>query len=98
MTYKLQLLSCAEDEISTSVLWYEKQMNGLGSRFILSIDATIQSIQRNPLLYPKVYKNFRRALIQRFPYGVYYFVEGDTIVVIAIFNEKRKPMRWKKRV
>ena len=98
MTDKLQLLSCAEDDISTSVLWYEKQMNGLGSRFILSIDATIQSIQRNPLLYPKVYKNFRRALTQRFPYGVYYFIERDTIVVVAIFHEKRKPRHWKKRV
>ncbi len=98
MTYKLQLLSCAEDDISTAVLWYEKQMNGLGHRFILSIDATIQSVQRNPLLYPKVYKNFHRALIQRFPYGIYYFIKQDTIIVIAVFHEKRKPTRWKKRI
>jgi len=98
MIYKLQLLSCAEDDISTTVLWYENQMNGLGHRFILSIDAAIQSIQRNPLLYPKVYKNFHRALIQRFPYGIYYFIKQDTIFVIAVFHEKRKPTHWIKRV
>ena len=50
LIYELQLLACAEDDISTAVLWYEKQMNGLGHFFILSINATIQSIQKNPFI------------------------------------------------
>ncbi len=98
MTYELHLLSCAEEDISNAIIWYDKQLKGLGQRFLLSIDASIQSIQRNPFLYPKIYKNFRRALIQRFPFGIYYSIERDTIVVIAAFHEKRKPKRWKKRI
>ncbi len=68
-------------------------MKGLGAHFIFSVDATIQSIQRNP----KAYKNLRRTLLRRFPYGIYYFIKNEFIIVIAVYHEKRNPEDWMKR-
>ena len=98
MNYKLKVLSCAEQDIEHAVLWYENKLKGLGSRFLLSIDATLQSIKRNPNRYPIVYKNFRRALIQRFPYSIFYFIENYSIIIIAVYHEKRNPENWKLRL
>lgn len=91
MKYKLVIRSCAEQDITDAVLWYEKRLKGLGARFLFSVDATIQSIQRNPRVYPKVYKNCRRALTQRFPHGIYYIIKNEFIIIIAVYHEKKDP-------
>jgi len=38
-----------------------------------------------------VHKQVRRALLRRFPYGIFYLVEGDAIPVLACFHGKRDP-------
>jgi hypothetical protein len=40
----------------------------------------------------------RRALLRKFPYGVFYFVFDDTVVVLACFHTRRDPKDWQKRV
>jgi len=93
MKYKLVIRSCAEQDITDALLWYEKRVKGLGAHFVFSVDATIQSIQCNP----KAYKNLRRVLLRRFPYGIYYFIKNEFIIVIAVYHEKRNPEDWMKR-
>lgn len=86
----------AEADLSEAYQWYEKQVHGLGSDFLLCVAAVIASIERNPYLYPVVHKGvIRRALTRRFPYGVF-FVEGDrNISVIAVAHAKRSPRVWR---
>jgi toxin ParE1/3/4 len=91
MNYELIILSVAEKDITDIVLWYEKKISGLGNRFIISLDATFQSIERNPKVYPKVHKDFRRALLPRFPYGIYFIIEKYSIIIFAVLHEKRNP-------
>ena len=52
----------AEAELAEAFDWYEQQVAGLGSRFLISVDAAINSILREPFQYPILYKNVRRAL------------------------------------
>ncbi len=52
--------------------WYEQSSTRLGSEFFRAVDGCFALIGRNPLVYPKVYHQVRRALIRRFPYGVMY--------------------------
>ena len=54
MTYELIVRSVAEKDITDIVTWYEEQLQNLGNRFFTSLDATFNSIQRNPKIYPKV--------------------------------------------
>ncbi len=87
----------AEAELAAAFDWYEEQLRGLGSEFLISVDATVHAIVRNPRQFAKIHKDVRRALLHRFPYGVFFLVEDTRIIIIAFFHAKRNPKRWKKR-
>lgn len=89
----------AEADLAQAFQWYEQQVRGLGDQFLLSVDAVMASIERNPQLYSVVHKGvIRRALTRRFPYGVF-FVEGEqSVSVIAVAHAKRNPRVWQDRV
>jgi plasmid stabilization system protein ParE len=89
----------AEADLSEAYQWYEKRVAGLGEQFLLSLDATMASIEREPQLYPVVHKGIvRRALLRRFPFGVY-FIDGErSVSVIGVVHAKRNPRVWRSRV
>jgi len=67
-------LSAVED-LAEGFAWYEASAPGLGDEFLAAV-ATFTS-NRLPGIYdrmPWAYKNVRRALVQRFPYSVFYGV------------------------
>lgn len=97
MKYEVSIRPEAEAELADAFEWYEERVRGLGAEFLLSVDATVHMIVRNPYQFTKIRKEVRRALLHRFPYGVFYVVEADRIVVLAFFHAKRNPKRWQKR-
>jgi plasmid stabilization system protein ParE len=97
MNRDLVVLPEAEADLADAYTWHEERLPGLGSAFLLSVEAVINSISRNPQLYSLVHKNVRRALVRRFPYAVFYIVEESHIAVLAIFHAKRHPATWRKR-
>jgi toxin ParE1/3/4 len=76
--------------------WYESRQEGLGAEFRMELDTTIERIVANPLLYRLVHGETRRALLDRFPYAVYFRVAGDEIVVLAVHG-RQHPRRWRSR-
>ncbi|MUG94367.1 type II toxin-antitoxin system RelE/ParE family toxin [Scytonema sp. UIC 10036] len=97
MTYQLTISPEAELDIQDAFEWYEQRNSGLGSEFVRAVDSCFALIGRNPLAYPIVYRQVRRALIRRFPYGIAYVVEDDVITIIACFHAKRDPKKWQQR-
>lgn len=87
----------AEAELAEAFRWYEERVRGLGTEFLLAVDAAFHSILRNPQQYPQVYRTARRALLRRFPYAVFFVTEATRITVIAVFHAKRNPKRWQQR-
>jgi len=87
----------AEVELAEAFDWYEQQVPGLGSEFLLSVDASFNAILRNPHQYPVVHKAVRRALTRRFPYEVLFVSEDEYIVVLSVFHAKRNPKHWQER-
>ncbi len=77
--------------------WYEDQRRGLGNRFLDEVVSAFSAISEAPRMFPSVHRNTRRALIRRFPFGVYYRIEGTEIVVVAVMHASRDPRRWKSR-
>ncbi len=78
--------------------WYEDKVKGFGPNLLLNIEATLESILRIPEAYTPTYKNTRRALVRKFPFGIHYIIDKDTIIVLAIFHENRNPKELKKRL
>lgn len=97
MKYNIIIRPEAELELTENAQWYEKNLKGLGSDFLLRVDDAIESILNNPEMFPVVYKNVRRTLIHKFPYAIFYLIENNNIIVLAIFHAKRDPKTWKSR-
>ena len=95
MSRQLVLRSQAELEIAEAADWYEARERGLSSEFLRTVEACIASIQRNPLMHPKVYGIYRRAALRRFPYGIFYTVTEDEIVIVSCYHARRAPRVWK---
>ncbi len=97
MTSRVDLRSEAEADIEEAAAWYETQRAGLGDEFLAEILIVLDAVLVNPKLFPIVHRETRRALIHRFPFGIYYRVEEESIVVIAIMHGTRHPRRWQGR-
>lgn len=98
MTRRLIVRPEAEAEIAEAFDWYEDRVPGLGSDFLLCVDAVFQSVLRDPQQFPRVYRVVRRALTRRFPYEVFFVEDDERIVVLSVFHAKRNPKRWQERM
>ncbi|MEI6127167.1 MAG: hypothetical protein WCQ99_11510, partial [Pseudomonadota bacterium] len=83
---------------SADLFWYEKKSKGLGDEFLRIFYACTTEIQHNPLLYRKIYKNFRRRLLKRFPYSIYFKLDKRNIVVSGLFHSARNPVTLEKEI
>lgn len=91
MIYSLRFLPEVEDDVIGGYAWYEEKATGLGEEFLRMFYAFTQEIARNPLLYRKVFRDFRRRLLRRFPYAIYFRIDGQEIVVFGLFHCARNP-------
>lgn len=94
---RLLLRPEAEQDLREARDWYESKRRGLGEEFRLQLRATIATIQDHPQLYAEVFEEVRRAPLRRFPYGVYYFLQGGLIEVLAVLHHARDPQVWQAR-
>jgi plasmid stabilization system protein ParE len=88
----------ARSEIVDAHDWYEARHSGLGSRFLEEVGTIVLRVEENPHQFPIVFQDVQRALLRKFPYGLFFHVENEAIVVIACFHGSRNPQRWEGRV
>jgi toxin ParE1/3/4 len=96
-TYNLLINPFAELELEEAKDWYNLQQDDLGERFVKEIEKTIIRITENPFQFPKEIKQIRKAIVNDFPYSIFFYVADNLINVFAIFHSSRNPMIWKKR-
>jgi plasmid stabilization system protein ParE len=94
---RLVIVPRAEAEMQAAFEWYESQSVGLGAELVRALDAVLQRIQREPTLYAVVRPGVRRALLRRFPYGVFYAEYPDRVTVLAFVHARQDPRRWPAR-
>lgn len=74
--------------------YYEGQAEGLGERFLAAVNSVFDAIERYPEMFAQVHGEVRRALVSRFPYGVFYRVESRRVIVFAVLHTARDPRLW----
>ena len=97
MAVRLVFSPEVKDDLDNAYGWYEDRRPGLGEEFLSCIEAAISRISRTPELYPRVYKQYRRCLIRRFPYAIFFEYESEIIFVYSIFHTSQNPDKWKRR-
>jgi toxin ParE1/3/4 len=96
--YRVIIRPEAEEEAAEAARWYEAQSRGLGRAFIRSFRDLSRSLRSNPLRFPLVDDDARRALMGRYPYGVFFEVHDDEVVVLACFHLARDPNALRRRL
>ena len=97
MAAELIIAPEAEQDVDGAYCWYEDRRPGLGEEFLSCVDAGIQTISRIPELYAKVHEEYRRALVRRFPYAIFYEYNGGKVIVYSIFHTSMDPRKWRSR-
>ncbi len=87
----------AARDISSAYAWYEGEREGLGEEFLEEVHSTIAAVLAAPEVYPTLHRQTRRALVHRFPYGLFYRVVDDLVVFVACTHTHRNPETWKRR-
>ncbi len=88
----------AEAELIKAAHFYEHRVLGLGAEFLEEFDSAIVVILGAPTRWRIVEHDIRRFPMRRFPYGVYYRIQGDAIRILAIKHHSRHPDYWKYRM
>ena len=86
----------ARSELYEVWAWYEDNQPGLGDKFVLAIDSVIDQVLFFPHsgsptseIHGEVTE--RRIGTSGFPYLVRYRVDGEAVIITAIYHEKRHP-------
>jgi plasmid stabilization system protein ParE len=49
-------------------------------------------------MWPQVSRSLRRYVVKKCPYVLLYRAEGDTVLIVAVAHQSRRPGYWLKRV
>lgn len=98
MAVDLVIAPEVERDLVEASAWYESRRAGLGENFLDCVDACVAAICRMPEMHTAVHEQYRRALIRRFPYAVFYKCAANTVTVYAVFHAARDPEKWRERL
>lgn len=98
MNYEIVVSIAALLDIEEAVKWYENQSFELSKDLTNSFYESLETLEINPFLSSKRYREVRVRYIRRFPYGIHFTIEEDKVKVYGFFHMKRSPTKWLERL
>jgi plasmid stabilization system protein ParE len=85
----------AEAEFLESVGYYESRVPGLGAAFIKEFEALAELIDHSPKGWQvELEPDIRKAPLQRFPLSILYREREDSVQILAVAHNRRRPLYW----
>ncbi len=91
---KIEISEFAQNELQDALLYYELQQYGLGVTFKNAVKEAIGRIKKYPTSWPVELGKVRKCFVHKFPYKILYSVQQESIVILAIAHQHRKPGYW----
>ena len=98
MIYKLAYTIDALDDINRAHVHYESRSAGLGGRFTARLSTALDTIARMPHLFGEIVPSVRAGMPSKFPYVIYYHIDGAMVVVFAVLHGATDPAVWQSRL
>ncbi len=76
-------------DLAEALAWYEEQAPELGDGFREESAAVLRRLAHEPMIYRVRFADIRRLNLRRFPYGTFYFVTDETVIVIGVLHGAR---------
>ena len=86
MNWPVSIRPKAKADLLRPYNWYESQCPRLGDAFLAAHAEALLRLEADPERYPVYYRGFRRVLTRRFPYKIFYRIEGQDIIVFRILH------------
>jgi plasmid stabilization system protein ParE len=80
----------AEQDLAEARDWYEGKRVGLGDEFLDEVALAMRGLEQDSELPRLYFLDFRRVLLRRFPYKIFYQVIGERLVVFRILHAKQE--------
>jgi toxin ParE1/3/4 len=94
MTHEVSFHPLVEQELNDTASYYNAASPGLGATFLAEVERALRQIREHPEAAPVVHGVVCRKLVRRFPYSVMYSVQAETIRILAVASQKRRPFYW----
>lgn len=95
---RVRRVSAVEEEFITSLAFCLGERPQAATRFNDEVAQGVKEISSEPNTYPFYEDKLRRKVLSVFPFSIYYIVDPDEIVIIAIMHNKRRPEYWRNRL
>ena len=94
---RIKISPFAEHDLDMTAEWYNFQRDNLGNEFAVETSEMFERIKANPLQFSENYGKMRKAVMNRFPYSVFFVVKDENVYILGVFSASRNPNIMKNR-
>ena len=88
---RVEFLEGVEMDLRQVHAFYDSWQTDGVQKFQSKFRDAVAWIEWNPELFPRKYRHFRRAIIRKTYFGIYYVIEPAVTVVVAVLDLRRHP-------
>ena len=89
LTRPVRLSALAASDLQDARDWFDRQEQGLGDKFLASVERALERISRNPDQYQVALLDLHRAPVRPYQYSLWYRVLPDESIVVAALSDRR---------
>lgn len=89
VSWQVTIRTAAHADLREARDWYDQRREGLGSEFLLAVADAMLTLEESPARTPAYYRDFRRVLTERFPFKIFYRIEGQAVIVYRVLHGAR---------
>jgi hypothetical protein len=94
----LQFFEEAGEEVEHERSYYRQRSTTAEAAFLRELDHAVSVVSEAPLRWPIHIENTRRYVFPSFPFSLVYFVENETIFVVSLESNSKRPGYWRERL
>jgi toxin ParE1/3/4 len=85
-------------ELEAADNWYRSRSEDASAAFLSEVYRAFETIARAPHRWPNHLHGTRRYVLARFPFSIVYIDEPESVTIVAVAHNKRKPGYWRRPV
>ncbi|MEZ0257801.1 MAG: type II toxin-antitoxin system RelE/ParE family toxin, partial [Chthoniobacter sp.] len=89
MRFALAFHPLVKYDLAEAEHWYASLDPVLIDRLLSELEAEFAALSDDALLYRPRFEDIRRVNPPVFPFGIFYFIAGETVVVLGILHAAR---------
>lgn len=97
MSRRLSVHPEARDELREAILYYRAASPQVAMEFVEIYEEALAAIVKAPKSNPLIFKEYRRKVLRKFPFSMFYTITESEIRLLAVAHQKREPFYWLER-